>query len=64
MYTDQTEHFPFTLSKGSKCQMVSIELDSNCIDAEPMKSRSTQNLVEAYQVIWSHWTTTQVISPN
>ena len=64
MYTDQTGRFPVTSSQGHKYLMVAVELDGNYIDAEPMKARTTQELVKAYQAIWKRWEITDVIAPN
>ncbi|KAL7475096.1 LOW QUALITY PROTEIN: hypothetical protein ACHAW6_006934 [Cyclotella cf. meneghiniana] len=64
MYTDQTGRFPVTSSQGHKYLMVAVELDGNYIDAEPMKARTTQELVKAYQAIWKRWEITGVIAPN
>ncbi|KAL7476773.1 hypothetical protein ACHAW6_002610 [Cyclotella cf. meneghiniana] len=44
--------------------MVAVELDGNYIDAEPMKTRAVQSLVQAYQAIHNRWKATKVICPN
>ena len=44
--------------------MVSVELDGNYIDSEPMKSRSTKDLTKAYKRIYARWKATGVICPN
>ena len=44
--------------------MVAVELDGNYIDAEPLKSRSTKELTEAYKRIHVRWKATGVICPN
>ena len=44
--------------------MVAVELDGHYIDAEPMKARTTQELVKAYKTIWKRWEVTGVIAPN
>ena len=64
MYMDQTGCFPITTSSGNKYKMVPMELDDNYINAEPMKLRSTCDLINACQAIWKHWSATRVISPN
>ena len=38
IYTDQTGGFPFQSNKGNRYLMVMVEVDSNYIDAEPMKN--------------------------
>ncbi len=64
MFTDQTGRFPITSSKGNKYLMIACELDGNYIDAEPLKSKTTSDLVSAYQSIFSRWSQTGTISPN
>jgi hypothetical protein len=64
MYSDQTGKFPITSSRGNKYIMVAVELDGNYIDAEPLKSRSKESLIKAYQAIHTRWKETKVISPN
>ena len=44
--------------------MVAVKLDGNYIDAEPLKSRSTKDLIEAYKTIYARWKATGVICPN
>ena len=64
MCSDQTGRFPITSQKGNKYTMVAIELDGNYIDAEPLKSRKTRDLIEAYQKIYARWKATGVVCPN
>lgn len=52
------------LSKGKKYIMVAVELDGNYINAERLKTRSTQLLITADQAIYNRWKTTKVICPN
>jgi hypothetical protein len=39
MYTDQTGRFPANSSSGNKYIMVLVKIDSNFIDAEPIKTK-------------------------
>ena len=48
VYTDQTGMFPITSHRGNKYIMVMHEVGSNYIDAEPLKSRAENALVNAY----------------
>ena len=48
-YTDQTERFLVTYSKGNKYILVAYHYDSNIIHAEPLKTRSGLDLKIAYQ---------------
>ncbi len=40
MHSNQTGRFPATSSRGNEYIMVSVEVDGNYIDAEPMKNKS------------------------
>eukprot|EP00970_Alexandrium_tamarense_P013001 scaffold3198_cov213-Alexandrium_tamarense.AAC.33 len=64
MFSDQTGKFPITSSRGNKYIMVAVELDGSYIDAEPLKTRTTQSLINAYQTIHNRWKATKVICPN
>jgi hypothetical protein len=64
MYTDQPGRFLITSAGRHKYTMVAVELDGNYIDADPMKSRSTKDLTEAYKRIYARWEATGVICPN
>ncbi|KAL7486860.1 hypothetical protein ACHAW6_012459 [Cyclotella cf. meneghiniana] len=44
--------------------MVAVKLDGNYINAERLKTRSTQLLITADQAIYNRWKTTKVICPN
>jgi hypothetical protein len=64
MYSNQTRKFPIPSSNGHKYIMVAVELDGNFIDAEPIQSRTTKALTEAYQKIFNRWKATGAVSPN
>ena len=64
VYTDQTGGFPVTSSRGNKYVMVMCEVDGNYIDAEPMKSRTTDSLVKTYLILWKRLTSSKVITPK
>ncbi|KAL7501977.1 hypothetical protein ACHAXN_000105, partial [Cyclotella atomus] len=51
VHTDQTGRFSVTSSRGHRYIMVLINIDSNYIAMEPMKSRKTAELIQAYSVI-------------
>ena len=51
--TDQTGRFPVTSSKGNRYLMVAHVQDPNAIMAEPLKSRATNDLVDAYPPIFT-----------
>ena len=44
--------------------MVAVEMDSNYIDVEPLKSRNASNLTDAYKKIWERWKATKAVNPN
>ena len=47
--TDQTEFFLLPSSNGNNYLLIVFDYDSNYIHAEPMKSRSGANILEAYK---------------
>ena len=48
VYSDQTGRFPKTSMQGNKYIMVMVEVDSNVILVEPMKSRHDDEMKRAY----------------
>jgi hypothetical protein len=50
IYTDQTGIFPVVSSKGNKYIMILYDYDSNSILAQPIKDRTTPQLLRAFQV--------------
>jgi hypothetical protein len=51
IYTDQTGRFPVVSRKGNKYIMVVYEYDGNDILAEPIKNRTSPELLKAFQVM-------------
>ena len=49
IYTDQTEKFPITSSRGHKYIMILCAIGWNVVLAEPMKNKSEGAMVETYQ---------------
>ena len=49
IYSDQTGRFPKTSLRGNKYIMVMVEVDSNVILVEPMKSRQDDEMTRAYK---------------
>ena len=49
MYTDQTGRFPVQSYKGMQYIMVLYELSSNVILVEPLRNKTTGEMVAAYQ---------------
>ena len=49
IFTDHTGRFPITSSRGYKYIMIAYEYDSNNILAEPIKSRISLHIKDAYQ---------------
>ena len=48
VFSDQTGQFPTRSQRGSKYLMVMVEIDSNAILVEPLKSRTDLELERAY----------------
>ena len=51
IYTDQTGRFPVTSSRGYKYIMIAYDYYSNNILAEPIKSRTSLHIKNAYQTM-------------
>ena len=51
MFSDQTGQFPTRSQRGNKYIMVMVEIDSNAILAEPMKSRKDEEMIRAYNAL-------------
>jgi hypothetical protein len=51
MYTDQTSKFPKESSRRHQYIMVLIEIDSNAILVEAIKTRTAGEMIQAYQVL-------------
>ena len=51
MFTDQTGQFPKWSQRGNKYIMVMVEIDSNAILVEPMKSRKDEEMIRAYTAL-------------
>jgi hypothetical protein len=49
IYTDQTGRFTVVSSKGNKYIMILYDYDSNAILAEPIKDRTSPELLNAFQ---------------
>jgi hypothetical protein len=64
MYTDQTGRFPANSSSGNKYIMVLVKIDSNFIDAEPMKSKTEDAMINAYLTLWKRLTATKMVKPK
>ncbi len=64
MYTDQTGRFPANSSSGHKYIMVLVEIDSNFIDAEPMKSKTEDAMINAYLTLWKRLAATKTVKPK
>jgi hypothetical protein len=51
IFSDQTGQFPTQSQKGNKYIMVMVEIDSNAILVEPMKSRKDAEMIRAYDTL-------------
>ena len=51
MFSDQTGQFPARSQRGNKYIMVMVEIDSNAILVEPMKSRKDEEMIRAYNAL-------------
>jgi hypothetical protein len=51
MFSNQTGQFPTRSQQGNKYIMVMVEIDSNVILVEPMKSRKDEEMIQAYNAL-------------
>jgi hypothetical protein len=51
IFSDQTGQYPTTSQRGNKYIMVLVEIDSNTILVEPMKSQNDSKMIRAYDAI-------------
>ena len=51
MYSDQTGIFPVTSYRGMQYIMVLYDLDSNAILVEPMRNRTSGEMLTAYKTL-------------
>jgi hypothetical protein len=51
MFSNQTGQFPMQSQRGNKYIMVMVEIDSNAILVEPMKSRKDEEMIRAYNAL-------------
>ncbi len=51
IFLDQTGKFPKRSQRGYKYIMVMVEIDSNAILVEPMKSRKDEEMIQAYDAL-------------
>jgi hypothetical protein len=51
MFLDQTGQFPTRSQHGNKYILVMVEIDSNAILVEPMKSRKDAEMIRAYKLL-------------
>jgi hypothetical protein len=51
IHSNQTGTFPYTSQQGNRYVMIAIHLDANYIFCKPMKNRSEDEMIEAYQKI-------------
>ncbi len=51
MFSNQTGQFPMQSQQDNKYIMVMVEIDSNAIFVEPMKSRKDEEMIRAYNAL-------------
>jgi hypothetical protein len=54
MFSDQTGQFPMRSQRGNKYIMVMVEIDSNAILVEPMKSHKDEEMIHTYNTLLLH----------
>ena len=56
IYNDQTGKFPMNSSRGNKYVLIMYVYDANAILSEPLKSKSSSHILEAYTKKVEHMT--------
>jgi hypothetical protein len=51
MFSNQTGQFPTCSQQGNKYIMVMVEIDSNAILVEPMKSHKDEEMIRTYNAL-------------
>ena len=51
IYSDQTGKFPVRARSGNRYIMVMVEIDSNYVLVQPMKNRTDDKMIKAYQTL-------------
>jgi len=51
MFSNQTGRYPTRSQRGNKYIMVMVEINSNVILVEPMKSRKDEEMIRAYNAL-------------
>lgn len=64
IYTNQTGQMPIVSNRGNCLVMVILEVNSNYIDAEPLKDSTAGSLIQAYQTLSNRITASGVIKPQ
>ena len=64
IFTNQIGKFPFQSVGGHIYLMVMVEVDSNVIDAEPMKNKIGKEHIRAYQELLHRMKSTGVCNPK
>ncbi len=64
IYSDQTGRMPIVSNRGNCLVMVIFKVDSNYINAEPLKDSTNGSLIQAYQTLWKQITASGVVKPK
>jgi hypothetical protein len=64
VHSNQTRCFPAISSSENKCIMVSVEIDRNYIDAEPMNIKTARLMIKVYLALWEHLTAMGIVKPT
>ncbi len=52
IHTDQSGRFPIQSSRGYTSLMVYYDVDANCIDVQPLRNHSDNQMIPAYKALW------------
>jgi hypothetical protein len=57
-------NFPANSSSGNKYIMVSVEINGNCIDGEPMKDHTEESMIKTYLILWARIAASKSVQPK
>jgi hypothetical protein len=64
VYSDQTGWLTVQSSQGNTLLMVYFDVDANYIDAEPIRNHKDNQMIQAYQNLWTRTKCNRETKPN
>ncbi len=64
VYSDQTGRLPMQSSQGNTSLMVYFNVDANYINAKPIRNHKDNQMIQAYQNLWTRTNRNRKMKPN